>query len=220
MSTIIEKYMKEELSSAESQKVETALIKEMFVQEQKAEWKKRIAQERPSALSVIWRKPAISSAIAAMLLLGIALFVYQKNDTTSIDALVETQIKNGYDAPSSFMGSETREEIWAKATEAFANKQYDSAAANIARINPKTIQQSFYLGLSLMFSSKPNYAEAIPYLQLTQQANKDYVRESQWFLALCYLKIGEKEKAKSILTQFVTKGIWKVEEAKTLLAKL
>jgi tetratricopeptide (TPR) repeat protein len=220
MSTIIEKYIKEELSSAESEKVEAALIKEMFVQEQKAAWKKRIAQERQSPLSIIWRKPAISSAIAAMLLLGIALFIYQKNSTQSVEALVELQIKDGFDAPSPRMGDETREEIWAKAKEAFKNKQYDSAAAYIAQINPKTTQQSFYLGLSYMFSSQPNYELAVQQLELTQQANKDHVRESQWFLALCYLKQGNKDKAKNILTQFVSKGNWKTEEAKALLAKL
>jgi lipopolysaccharide biosynthesis regulator YciM len=133
----------------------------------------------------------------------------------------KTQIKDGFPAPLPKKGSETREEIWAKAIEAFKNKKYDSAAADIARIPPnRTTEQSFYLGLSYMLSSQPNYEMAIQQLEITQQADKNYVRESQWFLALCYLKQGDKARAKSILTQFVSEGNWKIDEAKVLLEKL
>jgi hypothetical protein len=217
MSTIIEKYMKEELSTAESEKVEAALIKEMFVQEQKTEWKKRIAQERASPLSVIWRKPAISSAIAAMLLLGIALFVYSQKEP-AID-LADAYLKEKLYEPQNYMGEKTSEDFWTEAKEAYRNNQYEKTVSSITQISEKTEEQFFCLGLAFIYQKTPNYDLAAQAFLNTRTKGTNYRHETAWYLSLAYLKAGNKEKAKKELERIVATNGWNVENAKKILEK-
>lgn len=217
MSTIIEKYLKEELSSVESEKVEAALIKEMFVQEQKSEWKKRIAQERQSPLNVIWRKPMLSSAIAAMLLLGIGLFLFQQQSTGSEVALVDVYLNQKFAEPDNYRAEKTSEVLWADAKEAYKNNQYDSAAVNIAQIKEKNEEQFFYWGLTLIYQKTPNYSLAAQAFGNARTKGNNYSHETTWYLALVHLKQNHQQQAKTELENIVATNGWNVAEAKKLL---
>ena len=59
--------------------------------------------------------------------------------------------------------------------------------------------------------------EAIPLL-LEHLKTKDTLTEkTYWYLALAYLKIEDKQKAKELLSTVIIKGAYKTKEAKQLL---
>jgi len=75
-----------------------------------------------------------------------------------------------------------------------------------------------YSGLNKM--AKNNFNLAIDLFNKLLYISDNYTIETQWYLALCYIKIGQKEKAKNIIEVLsVTDGIYK-KKAQNILKNL
>jgi tetratricopeptide (TPR) repeat protein len=88
-----------------------------------------------------------------------------------------------------------------------------------ASINIKA-ERDLFIGLSLMEVGK--HKEAAEYLEgiLANQGKLDYIPKVRWYLGLCYLKIGNKEKAIETFRSIVDGNGCNHKKAKQILKKL
>ncbi len=77
----------------------------------------------------------------------------------------------------------------------------------------------FYKGASLQ--NLNNFKEAIPeYTEVINHGNNLFIEEAEWNKSLCYLKLGEIDKAKQQLTAIVSRNGYYENDAKAVLKKL
>ncbi len=77
----------------------------------------------------------------------------------------------------------------------------------------------FYKGASLQNLNK--YEEAIPeFNQVINHANNLFIEEAEWNKALCFIKLGEIDKAKVQLTAIIDKNSFYKKDAKAILRRL
>ncbi|NOU18471.1 MAG: tetratricopeptide repeat protein [Bacteroidales bacterium] len=81
-------------------------------------------------------------------------------------------------------------------------------------------EKNLLIGLNMMEIGK--YSMAANYLELafSNQSGFDYVPQTQWYLGLCYLKTGDKEKAINIFNAIVKSYGYNYKEAKKILKKI
>ncbi|NVO10429.1 MAG: hypothetical protein HXX16_10750 [Bacteroidales bacterium] len=81
-------------------------------------------------------------------------------------------------------------------------------------------EKNLLIGLNMMEIGK--YSVAANYLELafSNQSGFDYVPQTQWYLGLCYLKTGDKEKAINIFNTIVKSNGYNYKEAKKILKKI
>jgi tetratricopeptide (TPR) repeat protein len=81
-------------------------------------------------------------------------------------------------------------------------------------------EKYLYIGLSLM--ELEQYEDAIKNFENVCQSlnSKEYIPQTMWYKGLCYLKIGDREKAISIFTKISKYNKGKYKEAKKILKKL
>lgn len=107
------------------------------------------------------------------------------------------------------------------AVQAYANGNYGEAAETFNRLlepNPDNVAFKFYEAISHLSDNKPT--TAIPIFEsLVSQSGHLFEEQSRWYLALAYLKNGEKEKAVSSFNQ-IQEGEFKFGEKKEILEGL
>ncbi len=106
----------------------------------------------------------------------------------------------------------------------YQDQDYPQVVALLQQLEQKSElsnEQKLYLGLAYLYQEDNHTAEAIQYLKATQQKNPTlYNSTCNWYIALAYLKDGQKEKAKEYLQEIVAKQSWKHQEAKQLLEEI
>ncbi len=88
----------------------------------------------------------------------------------------------------------------------------------ISKTNEKYVYH-FYKGASLQNMEK--FEQAIPeYTKVISQGDNIFIEEAEWYKSLCYIKMGEREKAKDQLLAIIErKGFYK-DDAKAVIRKL
>ncbi len=111
------------------------------------------------------------------------------------------------------------------AMQSYENKKYTEASFlfdSYLITNPDDAQALYFGGIS--YYENHNYKKSIPLLEkfLKQKSNIVYQKNSQdaeWYLANSYLKVNQKQKAKSILEKIVNSNNKYSSQAKSLLKK-
>ncbi len=207
----LNQYLNDELSENESEAVEKDLIKAMFFQEKKEQWR---AQMQPEA-KVIRLSTYLKAAAAALILfVGSWYLLSQNNENASQRA--DRYIEDRFREPETKRGSETTEQLWATAKKAYGQKRYADAILDLKKFDTaKTEEQYFYQGLCHLYQKE--YTQACEQLLLSQNKGKNYEVEVKWFLSLAYIKQNENAKAKIELQYFIeNKNIYS-ESASELL---
>ncbi len=110
-----------------------------------------------------------------------------------------------------------------EAKKKYNNKEYDVAWVLIDNL-PKSmtleVEKTLYAGLTLM--ELENYTEAINKFKILQTNEELIVINSisQWYMALCYIKIERRADATEILKKIVANKNYNYSEAKKILKKL
>ncbi len=84
--------------------------------------------------------------------------------------------------------------------------------------NPTFIAPYFFQGITQL--ELGNYERAISLLSTVTSQSKDFMKEAQWYLGLCYLKTGEKNKARTYFEILSESGGFYQDQAKELLRRL
>jgi hypothetical protein len=161
----------------------------------------------------------LRTSVAIMIVvLGIASLL--NSGFISSDAAYE----NSYESPqwASERSVSANYSYLQRAQSAFSNKDYNQVLV-LNKNAPESILKNpvfkFYSGASLQ--NLENFSDAInEYTQVISHGDNLFVEEAEWYRSLCYIKTGNKEKAKQELLTVVDRKGYFERDAKAILRRL
>jgi len=142
-----------------------------------------------------------AAVIAGIILAGSLAFLSTRNlDNEEIF----DRFNKPYDITANLRsaGALANKDYFSVAIDYYNIRDYHNAALNFSKVpgsHPKYMESAMLYGVSKF--EEQNYAEAKKSFAKVIDNNKNYfVEDAHWYLALCYLKTGENEKAASELT--------------------
>jgi len=170
--------------------------------------------EEPTIFKLSVKKVAITLVVSFMFLFFIfkVLTPYEKSD------LYEKNYKPLLDTSFTYRGSVDSKNIeFHNAVDLYLSGNYDKAEELFNTQTTVTPELLLYSGLNKMAKNK--FYCAIKLFNRLYTSD-EYTIETQWYLALCYIKINQKEKAKDIMKVLSkTEGIYK-KKAEIILKNL
>ncbi len=169
------------------------------------------------------RKPVYiryAAVIAALAVIGsVMLFTGNK---TSGDDLV-SQLYKSYEPPASQRSGQISENAdFTLALEFYNTNDFANAALFFSKVvesNPKDMQSVLLNGVSNFEDQK--YPEAkLSFTTVIDDNNNLFIETARWYLALCYVKTNDKDKAISQLTAITDEGGIYSKDARKILRKL
>jgi tetratricopeptide (TPR) repeat protein len=215
--TTIERYLSNEMNTQEMQEFEKELLhnkefanlfdeirtaKNLIKEAGRIDLKNKLntfeegLSKKPKVISLIQRFARIAAVI--IVLFGIR-YLFNLNNSPSNSEIYTTNFEV-YKGPITVRSSDNVETNWSKATDFYNNKSYDKALSLFQQSenNIPIYLKSFYLGICEMTKENPNYTTAISHFDIVFKSDNDYQQQANWYKALCYLKLDEKEKARII----------------------
>jgi FimV-like protein len=156
------------------------------------------------------------AAASIVLFLGLTYFLTIDNKATG-NELFASYFKPYRNVVHPIVRGNDQQDKKALAFIAYEKGEYETAITLFSNLYTTTKEPYylFYKANSLLKLERTN--EAIPLL-LSHLKTKDTLTEkTNWYLALAYLKLEDKLKAKKLLEEVITKGSYKAKEAKELL---
>jgi hypothetical protein len=213
----LEEYKNNSLqNSKNTEGVEQSIIREATRLKDRDKWASMLREdgiERTDKVVSLEKKeenkPTIMRRFAPYVLgLAAAIALLIMVLTPSGSSFDDMILKNQRDAVEVRMGQNEDIAAWKKAMESYRNKQYEAAAESIKRITQPTSEQKFYLALSLIYQSKPDFTlSSFIFKDLADKHDAYFEEEARWFLAYSQFKLGQKADAKTTLESIVkTKG--------------
>lgn len=145
-------------------------------------------------------------------------FLAQK--TTNILQYCEQFIAQKHHASPVMMNEFSGNEDFMLAMEAFRSGWYEIAVDKLEKLlnDEANNEVLLYIGLSYLYQSKPNYTMAAFYLRDVLEEDTPFKKEeAQWYIALCYLKMGNIKQAYELLECIEKDKAWKMNDAAKLL---
>ena len=239
MKDLLKKYQNNELNAADTEGVEKRLVEQAVEREMRQKWTTLLDKEgidrSTTPLSDIATdevQPTKMTAqrstvqrfimgIAATLLLAVSFWWWNVDTKTALD-LTDIALKSErFAAPSVRMGQNDDLKNWADAKNAYRDAEFDKAVMLLAAIPTPTVEQQFYMSLSHLYASKPDYEKAaLGFKNIIENGQGNFEAESQWFYALSCIKLGQNDAAKQSLQTLLRGQTWKSKEAQALLDKI
>jgi tetratricopeptide (TPR) repeat protein len=171
-----------------------------------SEIEKKRASEKPKKSS---RKPVYiryAAAIAGLAIIG-SIALYNMKSLNS-DEIIDNYYKT-YQAPAAQRsGSSQSNPDFVLALEFYNTSDYAKAATLFNKViesNPKDMQSVLLSGVSSFEDKK--YPEAKQsFVTVIDDNNNLFIETAEWYLALCYVKTSEKEKAIQLLNKVKNEG--------------
>ncbi len=222
---ILPTYTKKEISPEELERTSERFLQEMFQDELRRKWGKRLRDEHQLDRVQTGKRRVILrwvAGIAATLLLAVAAWQWLSPQTPNKQELLALYLQDHFSNAETRKSDTAVDELRQEAISAYKRKDFQQAAILRQQLVDKDSalikDDFFYLGLSYLYQQPPNTKQAITWLLRAQEMpGRKYQLEGQWSLALAYLAQGEDEKARPILEVLVTGQQWKTEEAAALL---
>jgi len=104
----------------------------------------------------------------------------------------------------------------------FANKNFNEAITilgNVETGDKNYVASLFYRGLAYMQTNDHSSAKA-EFLSVINAGKTNLTSDAQWYLALCYIKLGEVSNAKDMLRTIIKSNPFDKEKAQNLLNQL
>ncbi len=161
---------------------------------------------------------------AAVMILLLGLSGLLNIGFNSLDKTYDSYYKSPQWSPERSFTSETSgtNHYFTEGNLHFMNGEYEKAVENYNKAlatEGEEYASHFYKGASLQNMSK--FQEAIPeYNQVIKHANNLFIEEAEWNKALCFIRLGEIDKAKVQLEVIVDKNSYYKKDAKAILRKL
>lgn len=155
-------------------------------------------------------KRLISILVAASILLIGSLFFFNTNNDLFELPVMHSEIVRGQEVNVTYED----------AVEAFNSHQYSIARSQLEAllaISPNQAQYQYYLGLTYVGEEK--WEKAIHELNPLIAGESVFSEEAKYYLAICYYRSGDAEKAITLLKQITADGELSIR-AKKLLAKI
>jgi hypothetical protein len=223
MKDLLKKYKDNALSETENEALETQMLTTMTQNEQKQKWATLLTENGIERTPKMVKKMPVMRyimGVAATLFIAATLWwTMGKSGDLSASQLTDKYMSEQFSNPSTRDAKDELSE-WAAAKQAYAKKDFATAAQNIESLGGPNDEQIFYKSLSYMYQTPPNLDKASEGFVLLLRKNVNFADESQWFYILIALKKGEKEAAISMLENVIGKQNIYSEKAAILLKKL
>lgn len=161
-----------------------------------------------------------AAIITALLVIG-SIFLH-KGRSTANNELISRYYKP-YDPPASQRsGQAVINPDFTLALEFYNTNDYENAALFFSKVvesNPKDMQSVLLNGVSNFEDQK--YPEAkVSFTTVIDDNNNLFIETARWYLALCYLKTDDNDKAISQLKEIINEGGVYSKDARKILRKL
>lgn len=220
----LEDYKKGSLPEEALQAITVELMKANLDKKYVKRWSKLLEEEHDFTRQAkpitkkrnLW---VVTSLVAASIALCIGLFFYLKPTT---EQLLAQHLSEPFATHEVRKGVSETEELRQQARTAYTKSDFEATINYYNQIaEARTTEDYFFLGLSQLYEDQLN--DAIISLQsaaIQSQGKRDYQEEIDWFLALAYLKSGEKTAAKELLHRAIDEEYWIIKDAAKLLKSM
>ena len=157
-------------------------------------------------------------AVAACIIIGLSVFISKSFiNTTSTDDLFAQNFEPYQNIVKPIERGEGIDTPQEEAFFKYEMKDYETAIKGFEAEFEKTNDSYylFYMANAYLALDTPN--KAIPLLEKHQTFKDDFYEKSRWYLALAYLKEGNKEKSSMLLKEISNSTGYAHKQAKTLL---
>lgn len=234
---LIKKYLQGELSENESIQFQQLVenndefkadlrIHELMYRDRTEKIKDQLKKElstNPHAERKSSSKKLRNSILLAIAISGLAMLYYYYERTSAkplkTEEMIMAHLNLTAPPPPIAMGASIHDSLsWQVATKAYREQKYPEAIAKIKQIETPTDEQIFYLGLSEMYNSPPDYKQALEqFTDILEMENSLLSDQSMWYAALANFKLGDIQKSKELLTIIQQERSWKYKESEELL---
>lgn len=180
---------------------------------------KKVKMLIPEAKTELYRYIRNSVAVI-ILLLGIGGVL--SSSLSSGDSIYE----GVYNSPSWSPKRSVTIELtaWQRANDAYKKENWDAAINYLNQVNaPEKSSEfavtQFYLAASLQNLNEFEQAIA-KYAEVIEQGDNMFIEEAEWYRSLCYIKLGQKDKAKKELLAVINRKNSFENDAKAVMRKL
>lgn len=113
-----------------------------------------------------------------------------------------------YRMPSGAMGHADKVDSWDKVVGLYLAGDYKTALRELDALNMEDAGYlaDFYRGMCLLADPDADPLDAVPYFKQVLNQDTDYRESAQWYLAMAYLKAGDKALAKASLMELGSEG--------------
>ena len=236
-SELLDKYLDRELSEKEQQLFESRMQADPAFAEEveialslnlnhdiqlKRQWRKRLSEEKktpPTKSRNIFFLLKVA-AVVVLFLAGVGYYLHTK----TLDYWVDKELAIIHLAPEVLRTEEADlPEVWKIVIAAYQQGNFEVAISTLEKLsseNSERISYQFYLGLCYLYQKQADYDKAIQSFKKIRKKENIYWEETSWFLALAYLKKGERSLAEDLLKEMLQTSTWKEKEIRKVLRKL
>ena len=230
----IEKYIQNKLSAEEKRSFDKLVMQDAEFKED-VKWHenlKRVTEHKDDAdfktlISEIESKQVVKSknftkwiaAASIVLVVGVSYFFFS-NDNTNSNKLFTDYFEPYRNVIQPIERGNSLQDEKTLAFIAYEKGDYKKAITLFSKLY-KSTDESYYLFYQANALLKLEKAkEAVPLLLEHLKTKDTLTPKSRWYLALAYLKLNKKEKAKISLKKVISDGKYKTKEARELLKKI
>lgn len=225
----LDNYTQEYLSGKDLEQTSEQLLNQLHDRQLRKRWqhqlkdKHQLTPQRRKGARLLQLRPWLAVAASLTLLLGVAFWLMPTSNNA--DQLLSAHLEVPFANSQGRKNADVVNEFRTQAIAAYTERDFEQAALaseKIIQLTDETTQEDFlYLGLSYLYQQSPNVEKAVPHLQKAAEwPNGSFNQESQWYLALAYLKTNQAKKAVQQLEAIIQRDQWMKAEAKELLELL
>ena len=221
--------MNNDLSEKGWEKLANNLLNAKFDKLRQQRFEKMLAEEgvhrKEKSIRIVYLRKTLAIAASFLLVIAAGWFLFAGGQDEAL-LLANQYLEQPFRLnEGNNRGDDTVEKNRGKALEAYDNQHYESALEYLLDIEAQGSTKAsdyFQMGLCLMYQQKPNFNEAIKAFNKTRKMDTTlYHDEIDWFLSLCYLKIGDKKEAINYLIKIKTSPSSRQQDAANkLLGKI
>jgi len=205
----LEKHHNGALSDAEWEQLAQNMMNAHFGQEKRAAWERLLAirgiTRTPPAASRSFVFRYWSAAAAVLIAVAAVLWLFWPQPAIAPAqrlALRHLEQPFGF-SQGSIRGDAATDINRGRALEAFDQREYVNAARYLRLVEAEGKAKAadyFQLGLCLLYQPVPDYHGALNAFAAARRSDASvYADETDWFSALCYLMLGDKDQAAAVL---------------------
>ena len=189
-------------------------------------FKKNLEASRGGVIRKIDPYRVMKRAVSIAALFAVGLFAYlsffQSPDGEKLYQQFYTAYEN--DIPLNLRSTDSAQllsPVFEKALNSYSLGQFAASIPQFEETlegDPGNITARYFAGLACLENNQPE--KAAGYFENVAGTSGTYAQKASWYLVLARLKMGEMDKARALLDEYVKRGGFKAREATELLDKL
>ncbi len=161
------------------------------------------------------------ASLAALIMFGTGIYIYT-HQTIPSDKLFEMYYEPFDGLMNVRSGNSQVADLMVSAMQKYENREFESALLLFETVHAtdmNNITSRFYSGIAYMETERFNFAEKA-FSGIIDHNDNLFIEHAEWYLGLCYLKTGEKDKAQKLLKSIADSEGYYSRSARQLARRL